>query len=56
MKTASQVLLQEHQAILVALKVIDKIRVRLQENAEMDFKDLLRELFVGTCLFIKQYI
>ena len=40
MKTASQDLMHEHKAILIALDVIEKMYIRVQEDKEMDYKDI----------------
>jgi hemerythrin-like domain-containing protein len=40
MEAASQDLIHEHKAILIALDVIEKIYIRVQNDKELDFKDI----------------
>ncbi len=40
METASQDLIHEHKAILIALDVIEKMYERVQNDKELDYKDI----------------
>jgi len=40
MKTASQDLIHEHKSILIALDVIEKMYERIQNDKELDYKDI----------------
>ena len=59
MKTASQKLLHEHNAILVALDVMEKMCKCVQNNKEMDPKDIkdmvdFLNVFVNNCHHCKE--